>query len=68
MDPEFSNQLELKGTPRPNMNMRGFSEQNFRQIDTLADEEEHYRRINGKLGIFAELDIPEWHKSKSLRQ
>ena len=47
-DPAFSNLLEVVGTPRP-----GVDSENSDRAD--LDETAYYSSINGKLGLFAEL-------------
>ena len=55
MDRGFSNLLEVVGTCRPNLHSFAIVEGDDISERTSRDEETHYRRINGKFGIYAEL-------------
>ena len=57
-DDGFNNVLEVQATPRPNLLMPGFERTQghvSERSEGYLDDERHYKTINGKLGIFAEL-------------
>ena len=56
-DDNFCNLIEIVATARPNPSMPGYEEVEEEMSSGRGeiDEEAHYRKINGKFGIFAEL-------------
>ena len=54
-DPSFNNVLEVVASPRPHIMKAGFAHGKISDHTNYLDDKEHYKNINGKLGIHAEL-------------